>query len=42
MPQVDFSEPLVRINTHAIDSAALGWSEERAWDAVASFYRENP
>jgi UDP-glucose 4-epimerase len=42
MPQVDFSEPLVRINTHAIDSAALGWSEERSWDAVASFYRENP
>jgi UDP-glucose 4-epimerase len=38
--QSDFSEPMVRINTDRLDGAALGWSEERAWDAEAEFYRE--
>jgi hypothetical protein len=38
--RTDFSEPLARINTHALDAVALGWSESAAWDAVAKFYRE--
>jgi UDP-glucose 4-epimerase len=39
LPQTDFSEPLARINTHPIASAALGWSESEAWDAIAEYYR---
>lgn len=40
MPQTDFSEPLARVNTHIIDSIALGWSEDAAWGAIASYYSE--
>lgn len=39
LEQTDFSEPLARINTHLIDTAALGWSEAHAWDGVADYYR---
>jgi len=39
LQQTDFSEPLARINTHPIDSAALAWSETAAWDNIADFYR---
>jgi UDP-glucose 4-epimerase len=42
MEQTDFSEPLARINTHPIDTAALGWSESQAWDALADYYRQTP
>ncbi|HEY7300840.1 MAG TPA: NAD(P)-dependent oxidoreductase [Xanthobacteraceae bacterium] len=38
--QTDFSEPIARINTHPLDTAALGWSESAAWDAIAEYYRE--
>jgi len=38
--QTDFSEPLARINTHPVDTATLGWSESKAWDEVASYYRD--
>jgi UDP-glucose 4-epimerase len=41
LQQTDFSEPLMRINTHPIDSGALGWSESAAWDAIAEFYRSH-
>ena len=35
--QADFAEPLVRHNT---DPAGIaGWSESRAWDDIAAFYR---
>lgn len=37
--QTDFSEPLARINTNMIDVTALGWSEEKAWDHLAQYYR---
>jgi len=37
--QTEFSEPLARINTHVIDTNALGWSEEAAWDGIADYYR---
>lgn len=37
--QTDFSEPKERINTDKLDVAALGWSEENAWDEIAEFYR---
>jgi UDP-glucose 4-epimerase len=37
--QTDFSEPLVRINTCAIETAALGWSATKAWDGIADFYQ---
>jgi len=36
--QRDFSEPRVRINTDLIDGAAIGWSEEGAWDDIARYY----
>jgi UDP-glucose 4-epimerase len=39
MQQTDFSEPLARINTNPIDAEALGWSESRAWDGIADYYR---
>jgi UDP-glucose 4-epimerase len=39
LTQVDFSEPLVRVNTHVVDGSALGWSEDAAWDSIAEYYR---
>jgi UDP-glucose 4-epimerase len=39
LEQTDFSEPLARINTHPLDTAALGWSEVAAWDNIAEHYR---
>jgi UDP-glucose 4-epimerase len=39
LQQSDFGEPVVRINTNRVDSAALGWSEAAAWDAEAEFYK---
>lgn len=36
--QADFSEPLVRHNTQP--AVASGWSESKAWDEIAAFYRE--
>jgi UDP-glucose 4-epimerase len=39
LEQTDFSEPFVRVNTHRVDAAALGWSEVAAWDNIAQFYR---
>ncbi len=36
--QTDFSEPLVRHNTEP--AVAAGWSESKAWDDIAAFYRE--
>ena len=38
--QTDFSEPLARHNTEP--AAIAGWSESRAWDELAAFYREMP
>lgn len=35
--QIDFSEPLVRHNTEP--AAMAGWSESKAWDEIAAFYR---
>ena len=32
-----FAEPQARINTDLIDAAALGWREDKAWDALAGF-----
>ena len=37
-PQTDFSEPLVRTNTDAIDMETTGWSENIAWDQLAEYY----
>jgi len=37
--QQDFSEPMVRINTHRVDGSAYGWNESSAWDAEADYYR---
>ena len=39
LEQTDFSEPLARINTHPIDSGSFGWSESKAWDGIAEYYR---
>jgi UDP-glucose 4-epimerase len=38
LTQTDFSEPLVRINSHVIDTVKLGWVETAAWDAIAEYY----
>ena len=39
VPQSEFGEPMVRINTDRVDGAELGWSEAAAWDAEAAFYK---
>lgn len=36
--QQDFSEPMSRMNSDALDNDALGWNEARAWDDLASYY----
>jgi UDP-glucose 4-epimerase len=36
--QVDFSEPLVRINFDQIDRTGLKWDEREAWDTLARYY----
>lgn len=40
LPQTDFAEPRVRLNTDVIAPAAYGWDEAAGWDAMAEFYRE--
>ena len=40
LEQTAFDEPLARLNADFIDAAALGWREDRAWDALAGFYRQ--
>lgn len=37
--QVDFNEPLVRINTDRIDVKALHWDETLFWDELADYYK---
>jgi UDP-glucose 4-epimerase len=38
--QSDFAEPAVRINTDLLDTEALGWDEEQAWDDFVRHYRD--
>ena len=40
LEQVDFSEPLIRINDHKAILDTSDWSEESAWDEMAKFYLE--
>lgn len=35
-----FREPLLRINTEALDHKALRWNEAEAWDSLAEYYRQ--
>jgi hypothetical protein len=37
--QVEFSEPMVLINTDAINLDLLDWSEPAAWDELVAYYR---
>lgn len=37
--QADFSEPLIRVNQSLALRAHPGWSEARAWDELADYYR---
>jgi nucleoside-diphosphate-sugar epimerase len=37
-----FAEPEARVNRTALDTAALGWSESRFWDAYADHYARPP
>jgi UDP-glucose 4-epimerase len=37
LEQVDFSEPMVRVNSYC--AADPSWDERRAWDAIAEYYR---
>lgn len=39
LPQTDFSEPIVRINTDLPNIEHLGWNEENAWSELADYYR---
>jgi nucleoside-diphosphate-sugar epimerase len=34
----EWSEPAMRVNTDAVDHAALGWDEPGAWDELARWY----
>jgi nucleoside-diphosphate-sugar epimerase len=38
VPQTDFSEPLMRVNTQVIQLAPSQWSEAAAWDELAAWY----
>jgi UDP-glucose 4-epimerase len=37
--QTEFSEPMVRINTDPCNPTELRWSEEKAWNELADYYR---
>ena len=39
--QTDFSEPRVRFNTEPASELVRNWSEDKAWDELARYYREN-
>jgi UDP-glucose 4-epimerase len=39
--QAEFLEPRVRINTDVPDVEGMGWSEVRAWDELADYYRHS-
>lgn len=41
LPQTEFLEPRIRINTHIPDVQSLGWEEEKAWDDLGTYYQEN-
>lgn len=41
LPQTEFLEPRIRINTHIPDIQSLGWEEEKAWDDLGIYYQEN-
>jgi UDP-glucose 4-epimerase len=36
--QIQFDEPVMRVNTDYIDAKELGWQESDAWDALAAYY----
>ena len=38
VPQTEFLDPKVRINSNIPDIKKLGWDEEKAWDEVGDFY----
>jgi UDP-glucose 4-epimerase len=38
LPQEDWSEPAVRVNTDPVDQASLRWDEPAAWDELARWY----
>lgn len=37
--QTEFSEPEMRVNTDRTSTQRLNWSEARAWDELAAYYR---
>ncbi len=39
LPQTEFVEPLVRVNTDKTDVARFGWNEIAAWDDLATYYQ---
>jgi len=38
-PQMEFSEPKVRINTDVLNQQQLEWDEKHAWDVLAAYYQ---
>ncbi|HXW64591.1 MAG TPA: NAD(P)-dependent oxidoreductase [Burkholderiaceae bacterium] len=38
VPQSEFSEPHIRINTDPCDAKSLDWNETAAWDEFATYY----
>lgn len=38
--QMDFFEPLERINTDSLDYASLNWNESESWDELAIYYQK--
>lgn len=39
-PQLEFPEPITRINVDPIDAHRLGWRETSFWDSLADYYLE--
>ena len=37
--QLEFPEPLVRVNTDSLEPSELGWNERSAWDELTSYYQ---
>lgn len=40
-PQIEFSEPKVRINLDALNPRQLEWDENLAWDTLAAYYKQS-
>lgn len=40
LDQIEFAEPVVRLNMDNVNGAEFGWNEVAAWDQIADFYKK--